>query len=281
MRLGVHTRLPKGLAFAAESAAVIGCESIQVFAANPNAWTTRPIDPSTAEIFRQHTADSGLDPVVIHTQYLINLASPDPEIYERSIRALADSLVRAQALGARYVVTHIGSHRGTGFRQGMDQVCQAVARVCSGEVKTVRLLLENSAGSGNSMGSTFDELASILNGLDAYREMLGICLDTAHLWGAGYDISSIANVERIVAEFDSIVGLDRLMLLHLNDTKVELGSRKDRHANIGTGHIGEPGFKSLLHCQALVQLTGIIETPPRNTAGEERDIDILKRLRDG
>jgi deoxyribonuclease-4 len=158
MRIGAHLRTSKGIVSAAERAHEIGCEAMQIFAANPSAWQSRDIDPGVAARFRESTAGANLLPVTIHTQYLINLASPDPDIYRRSSLALADSMTRGHALGARYVVTHIGSHRGTGFSEGLTRICQAVDEAFAADHEEVLLLLENSAGAGDSVGSDFAEL---------------------------------------------------------------------------------------------------------------------------
>ncbi|MHB1001786.1 MAG: deoxyribonuclease IV [Armatimonadota bacterium] len=277
MKIGAHVRLGKGLLNAVELAEKAGCETMQIFAANPNAWTSRSIDPSTADEFHRRTLDAGIGPVCIHTPYLLNLASPVEDNYSKSTTALVDSIQRAEVLHADFVVTHIGSHRGTSFEDSLSRIESAVrSAVC--ETGNAVLLLENSSGSGDSVGAKFEELSAILSRLSDCRSKVGICLDTAHLWGAGYDLSDPDSINGVVSDFDSIVGLSWLKLLHLNDTKVPLGSRKDRHANIGTGSIGEDGFNVLLHHPALADLAGIIETPPRSD--DKHDIDILKHLRD-
>ena len=280
MRLGVHVRTSgKGLEGAARHAAEIGCETIQVFASNPNAWHSPDIKPEIVDDFRSSVEELGLDPVVIHTPYLLNLASPDPEIHEKSVSALIESLKRSEMLGARYVVTHIGSHKASGLEQGIQKVNEAVSMALDRIAGKTILLLENSAGSGDLVGSRFEHLRDILALLSGYRDRLGICLDTAHLWGAGYEISEPQSVEKTVEDFDMIVGISRLGVLHLNDTKVALGAHVDRHANIGTGNIGKKGFTAWVNHQALQHLSGIIETPPRDTGDNLRDIDVLKSLR--
>jgi deoxyribonuclease IV len=278
MRIGIHISISEGLENTARRAAEIGCETIQIFAANPSAWHSRDIDPNTADLFRGLASDLDLRPVVVHTPYLLNLASPDPNNYGKSAAALADSLRRATLLGAQYVVTHIGSRRGESLEPAVSRICEAISEALDRIAGNVVILLENSAGAGESVGSRFEELRTILDCLEEQHDRLGICLDTAHLWGAGYDISLAKTADHVIAEFDATVGIDRLMLLHLNDTCVPLGSHRDRHANIGTGNIGEAGFAALLHHPALMDLPGIIETPPR--ADNLRDIDVLKRLRD-
>ena len=279
MRIGAHMWISRGLAAAARKGAEIGCETIQLFAGSPGSWHSRRIDPEEARDFRRLVEEFDLRPVTVHTQYLLNLASPDPAIHARSTAALGDAMRCAHALGAQYVVTHVGSHRGSGKEQGIEQVREAVSTTLGQLPGKVVLLLENSSGAGDSVGSNFEELHMILDRLGEYGDRLGVCLDTAHLWGAGYDISGPKAVAQTVEGFDSVVGSARLKLVHLNDTRVGLGSRSDRHANIGSGNIGERGFAALLHHPALISLAGIIETPATTIEDDVRNIRLLKRLR--
>lgn len=279
MRIGAHQRTGKGLDEAIERAAGIGCEAIQVFAANPSAWRTRAIPAEIAAAFRDLAIRYDIHPVVIHTQYLLNLASSDETIYSRSVEALADSLVRADALGAEYVVTHIGSHRGLGAESGIARVQAAVRRVLEESPSPAVLLLENSAGGGDLVGGQFEDLRDILGGLREFGDRLGVCLDTAHLWGAGYDVSGPEAADRTLAEFDSVVGLEWLMLVHMNDSRSALGSRSDRHANIGQGEIGLEGLAALMRHPALREPAVIIETPASSAEDHARDIAVLKELR--
>lgn len=282
MRIGVHMRTGgKGVVQAARLAVEIGCETIQVFAANPSAWRTRPIDPLTAAEFRRLLAENGIHPVAVHTPYLLNLATSDPVIHDKSAKALADSLERARMLGAHYVVTHIGSHLGMGVEQGIAQICKAATFAMQQVHGTVMLLLENSAGTGRHVGSTFENLSAILDRLPDYGGRLGICLDTAHVWAAGYDVSEPEGLDRTLKAFDGAVGLERLKFLHFNDSKVPLGSHIDRHANIGQGNIGESGFSALINHPALDNLAGVIETPGHTLEQDLVDMGALKRLRTG
>lgn len=279
MRIGVHVRRGNGLVASVRRAAELGCETIQVFAANPSAWHSPEIPAQVADDFRRVAEESDLRPVFVHTPYLLNLASPDRAIHAKSSSALADSMRRAGALGAQYVVTHIGSHRGSGREQGIERICEAVITVFDANTSGIMLLLENSAGAGDSVGSKFEDLRAILDCIGDHGGRLGVCLDTAHLWGAGYDISDCEPADRTLGDFDSTVGLDRLRLVHLNDTHVPLGSRRDRHANIGMGNLGERAFAAIVHHPALQPLAGIIETPARTIEDDVRDIQILKGLR--
>jgi len=267
-----------GLPAAAVRAHDMGCETLQIFAANPSAWRSPTLPVQAAQSFVSLTEELGISPVVVHTPYLLNLASPDLEISAKSTAGLSDSVTRAGILGATYVVTHMGSHRGSGAETGVRQICRSVDTVLESTDPSVTLLLENSAGSGDSMGALFEEIRRILDCMAGWSGRVGICLDTAHAWGAGYDLSSADAVSKTIALFDALVGLKNLKVVHLNDTKVPLGSRRDRHANIGNGFIGEEGFSALVNHPSLAHLAGIIETPPR-PEGDERDLDRLKRLR--
>ncbi len=280
MKIGAHVWREKSLENSVRMFADAGCEAIQIFAANPNAWRSSEITEEAGDAFWSLTEELGIKPVVIHTQYLLNLAAPDAEILSKSRAALDDNMLRAARLGADFVVTHIGSHKGTGLDAGIERICQSVAETLDRAKPGTMLLLENSAGGGNSVGSCFEDIAAILSCLPSYSDRLGVCLDTAHLYGAGFDLSSAEAVAQTFDEFDRIVGFDRLKLLHLNDTNVELGSKRDRHANIGTGRIGEAGFSAVVNHPALRNLAGIIEVPVSGIEEERRDMDILKRLDD-
>ncbi|HET6456223.1 MAG TPA: deoxyribonuclease IV [Armatimonadota bacterium] len=280
MKVGLHIKIGGGLGAAADYAAEIGCETIQIFAGNPNAWNPGKLDLVQAQKFRESIERSGISPVIIHTQYLVNMAAPDPDIYLKSTNSVLEALRRASILGAQYVVTHIGSHKGAGFEQGLELVRQSLSTALTQADNDVVLLLENSAGAGGSLGTNFENLHAILASLPEFEQRLGILLDTAHTYAAGYDLSSADAVNSTLAAFDSVVGLNRLKAMHLNDTPSALGSHLDRHANTGAGNIGEAGFRALINHPALVGLPGIIETPRRGGKGIE-DLAIVKQWRDG
>jgi deoxyribonuclease IV len=279
MRLGVHVKIGKGLPAAVEAAERLGCETIQIFAGNPNAWHESAVHPDAAEAFRLRIQQSGITPVTLHTAYLLNLASKDDLIYSRSVKALTLALNRANLLDADYVVTHIGSHGGSGYEFGLQRIQNAVraALLESSGAKTV--LLESGAGAGNTIGSRFEHLADILAGLDDYDERVGVALDTAHLWGAGYDISQPDRVNSVLDEFNNLIGLQRLKLIHLNDTQVPLGCHRDRHWHIGKGNIGLEGFRTLVNHPALSGIPGIMETPMDEPGWDIENLNLLKKLR--
>ncbi len=267
LRLGAHLSHAGGLVRAADRAGRIGANALQVFADNPTAWRRRGEPSPELEAFRERLAALDIRPVAIHAAYLINLAGPNPQLRERSIAVLRSELEVAPGYGARFVNVHVGSHLGTGVEAGVGRVAAAVARVL-GEVEggpgAATLVLENSAGGGGGVGATVTELAGILDaaaahGVDPAR--LAICLDTAHLWGAGYRISEPAEVDTLLAEFDRRIGLGRLAMIHLNDSKAALGSRSDRHQHLGAGAIGVAGLGHLLRQPALAGVAWYLETP--------------------
>jgi deoxyribonuclease-4 len=267
VRIGIHTSIAHGFSGSLESASKLGCNALQIFSASPRMWPrvgARIAEIGTAE-FRAKRAALGLGPLVIHANYLINLASSDPVLRVRSIQAFHDEIVRASALGADYLVVHPGSccgetpERGKTIEQGIRDVAQALrqaargVRLCAafGDFRDcrLRLLLENTSGMGMATGSRFEELKAIIDG--APELPLGICLDTAHAFHAGYDIRSEAGLARTIAALDRTVGLARVAVLHVNDSKTPFASRVDRHEHIGKGKIGLEAFRRILNHPSL------------------------------
>ncbi|MGQ9455743.1 MAG: deoxyribonuclease IV [Armatimonadota bacterium] len=277
MRLGVHVWVGRGLGRALDYAVALGCESIQLFSSNPNSWTTGTLDPEAARLFAEKITDLRIWPVVVHTPYLLNLAAPSLDIWIKSRDALFEAVRRARMLGAEYVVTHIGSHKGHDLRKAYTRVATAVSDVL-GSNGGVEIVLELGSGAGNGVGSHFEEVAEIIERIDC-SERVGIAIDTAHLYAAGYDISTSEGVSSMFERLDSVLGLDRLKVVHLNDTQVQLGSRKDRHYHIGLGNIGMAGFRSILRHPATRELPGIIETPAEGVEWDIRNLKVLRELR--
>jgi len=218
--------------------------------------------------------------VVIHTIYLINLATPNDDYYEKSVTALVGAVQAAERLGAEAIVNHTGSHQGAGFDVGLARVRAAFTRALEqvGDSK-VRVLIENTAGAGGTMGVSFEEIAAIIDAVDG-DPRVGVCLDTAHLFEAGFDISTGEGLEEALADFETRIGLDRLALLHLNDSKTPLASNRDRHENIGQGEIGMEGFRRIVNHPAFAELPGIIEVPGMDNDGPDLpNMDLLRALR--
>ncbi len=259
MRVGLHVRVAGGYAKAVAHAKAAGCTALQVFSTNPRSYRVAPIDVPALANFAALRADAGLDPCVIHTPYLINLASEDPKIYQGSLRLLEGDLTTAARGGMTYVNTHLGSYGDRDRNEGFVAICRALEDALAKIEPGVTLVLENSAGAGKLAGGTLDELGAFVRTVD--HPQLGVCLDTAHAWAAGYRIDSKAGVDEFVERAAETIGLDRVAMFHFNDTQVELGASRDRHWHIGEGKIGFEGFRALLAHRELREKTAILETP--------------------
>jgi deoxyribonuclease-4 len=236
--IGAHLSSAGGIHTAVDRAEAVGAESLQVFTQSPRAWRSTNHDPATFDRFRERRGEVGLHGVLCHALYLCNLAAPNDEVYEKSIAALSNTMEVAGAIGADAVVVHVGSHLGSGFEHGLARVLPAMEQVLDLSTDDTWLLMENSAGAGGTIGRSVDELATIYERLDRHPR-LGICLDSCHLYVSGVDVTDPAALEALLDEVDSSIGLDRLRALHVNDAAAELGSNRDRHANIGEGLLGE------------------------------------------
>lgn len=276
MRLGVHIRIAGGLVKALDRAQYLGCEAIQLFSGNPNGWARTMLPQDVADKFKDRTAELDIHPIILHTPYLLNLASPDNDIWEKSKGALVDAVEKAPMLGAGYIVTHIGSHKGSGYASGVERIADAV-RFALGADPYPTIALELGAGAGNSIGSRFEHIADIMVHLHDVIDRVGICIDTAHLWGSGYDISTDEGVGAMFDELDRFVGLDKLMVVHLNDTQKDLASHADRHYHIGHGQIGLNGFRAIVRHPIMHDLPGIIETPD-DIEWDKRNLIALRNL---
>jgi len=270
-RLGAHLQVGDGIVKAADRAAEIGATALQIFGDNPTAWKRRSEPPAAQQAFRARLAEHGIAPLVVHASYLVNLAGPDPDFFERSIGLLAAELRDAPANGARFVNVHIGSHRATGVEAGVERVAEAIARALEASddatdelSEPATILLENSSGGGWGLGVDVEELAAIAGAVERRgipRQRVGFCLDIAHAWGAGHDLSDPRATDALLVDFDAQIGLDRLPVIHLNDSKSALGSRMDRHEHVGAGLIGEAGIAHLLRHPLLANAAYILETP--------------------
>ena len=278
MYIGAHVNSSGGVWKAIGNGADIGCEAIQIFAGSPRTWAPTLYKDEDAKRFREAREASAIRFVVIHTIYLINLASAREDFYEKSVTSLAGAVAAAEQLGADAIVTHVGSHQGAGFEAGLERVRTALLRtLAESDGSGVRILLENTAGAGGTMGVDFDELGAMIAAADSHPR-LGICLDTAHLFEAGFDLRSAAGLDEALARLDAACGLDRLGMLHLNDSKTPIGSNRDRHENIGEGEIGLDGFRAIVTSPALADLPGILEVPGFD--GDGPDALNVQRLRD-
>ncbi|HLW49291.1 MAG TPA: deoxyribonuclease IV [bacterium] len=276
MPIGAHVSIAGRLYEAIPRALAIGCECLQIFVGSPRMWRPVTYDPADVAEFRRRRARTGLEPLVAHAAYLVNLASPDPELFRRSVASLTHTVRGMDALDGLGAITHLGSTQGAAWEPCCDRVAGALRAVLAGSSRAM-VLLEGSAG--GTIGGTFEELRDILDAAGR-SPRLGVCLDTAHLFAAGWNIRTPRGVAAMVDAFDRRVGLRWLKVLHFNDSKSPLGSRLDRHENIGEGHIGRAGFRAVLGHPALRDLPGLIETPGFNHHGpDRRNVMALKRLR--
>jgi deoxyribonuclease-4 len=261
MRIGRHMPTHSNAIKAAEIAQQLGCNAMQIFASNPRSWQPTAGDTIDHAAFAQATLARNLAPVVIHAPYLINIASPDESIWSKSVNLLRWTLQRGALLGVSSVVFHTGSHRGSSVEAGIARIVDAITRILPETDPRVRLLLENDVGGGDSLGHNFEQLGAVLYQLPQFQQRLGTCLDTAHLWGAGHDISSADSARQVLQHFDDAVGLSHLHIIHLNDTKVALGSHRDAHARLGEGILSEEGLRTLLTDPRLDHAAVLLETP--------------------
>jgi len=276
MRFGIHVSIGGGLAKAAQELAGLGGNACQMFSRSPRGGKAKKLDPQEVLIFRQLCAGHDIDPVVVHIPYVLNLAAADPEMHAYAADMVREDMVRANLLGARYLVLHMGSHRGAGEEKGLAQVVLALREVLRDYAGETVLLLENTAGGGSEVGYSFEHLAAVLAGIGHAKT--GICFDTCHGFAAGYDLAGEKAVDATIESLEKTVGLKRLKLIHANDAMFPLGSKKDRHAHIGQGYIGETGFRALLHHPALAEVPFVLETPVNEQGDYASNLQALRRL---
>lgn len=277
--IGAHVSTSGGIATAFDRAEEIGCESFQVFVKSPNQWRGKALSDDDVAAYRDRQSEAG-QPVIAHAAYLINLASPKEDILRSSVEGLRDELARCARLGLRGLVLHPGGHLGAGVDAGIELVARSLDAVLSRpETGQARVLLENTAGQGTALGSRFEELARIIELTDA-KDRLGVCLDSCHAFAAGYDVASAEGYEAMLEAAEAAFGLRRVEAMHLNDSKHPLGSRKDRHENVGEGLIGEAFFARVLADERLAHLPMVLETPMGDDdLGHARDMERLRQLR--
>lgn len=279
--LGAHMSIAGGLHLALERGAALDCFAVQIFVKNQRQWVARPLGDEDARVFRAARRSTGIPSVFAHGSYLINLASPETAAWARAVDAFTDELERAEALGLAFVAIHPGSHLGAGVDPGLGRVAAAAGEALRRtRGYRVRIALENTAGGGGTLGRTFAELAALLDRTGRPRR-LGVCLDTCHLFAAGYDIRTPRGYAAAMSECASVVGLDRVLAFHLNDSKAPLGSGLDRHEHIGRGRLGLGPFRLLLNDSRFRAVPKVLETPKDpEPAADRRNLATLRRLRD-
>ena len=276
MHIGAHLSSSGGIHTAVDRAEAIGAESLQVFTQSPRQWRPTNHDPANLETFRERRAQVGLHGVLCHALYLCNFAASDDAIYEKSVTALRTTMEVACAIGADGVVFHVGSHLGAGFDKGLERVLPALEQVLELCNEDTWLLMENSAGAGGTIGRSIEELAAIYERLDRHPR-LGVCLDSCHLYVSGVDVTDRPTLDALLDELDDAIGLDRLRALHVNDSAGELGSNRDRHANIGEGLLGEQLGVFLGHPR-LQGLPAVLETEGKDKKGP--GVDDIRRTKE-
>jgi deoxyribonuclease-4 len=259
VKVGVHVSIAGSLDRAVDRAKNAGCDVFQIFSRSPRGWGFAPLSDETSDAFTSKIQSSGIIPVD-HMPYLPNLASSKPDIYEKSIAALSAELERCGSLNIPYLVTHLGHHLGDGIAGGRARVIGAVNKALENSDNDVILLLENTAGEKNSVGSSFEHIQGIINGIEKTNR-IGVCLDTCHAFAAGYELRTNTGLAETLKQFNDQIGIKNLRIIHLNDSKGDRGSSLDRHEHIGMGFIGEDGFRVILHHPVLSSIPLVCETP--------------------
>ncbi|MCF7889942.1 deoxyribonuclease IV [Candidatus Bipolaricaulota bacterium] len=282
MLLGAHMSIAGGIDSSVDRAADFEMNALQIFSHNVRSWDTRELTEEEIEGFKKKREEFGVDYAVVHTSYLLNLASPKEDLWEKSKKGLVEEIRRAHLLDIPAINTHIGAHTGSGLETGIDRLVEALKEIETTDVfenSSVKVLLENTAGEGTKLGSDFAELGEVLDKLD-YPDRYGVCIDTCHGFAAGYDFATEAGLEETLEEFDREVGLNKLDLIHLNDSVGERGLHKDRHTHIGRGEIGNEGFAAVVNHPDTRKLPFILETPKEKLDGIEADRVNLDKVMD-
>jgi deoxyribonuclease-4 len=277
MKLGVHVSISGSLDRSIDRALELGCETFQIFTRNPRQWAPRNLTQIEVEKFTSKLAQSKIMPVVAHMPYLPNIASPRKDVYKKSVNALKTEIQRCEVLNIPYLVSHLGSHLGSGRRNGYRRAIDACNQCLSKVDNDVVLLLENSAGTRNSIGRTFEDIQQIIEGIE-HKDRVGVCFDTCHAFAAGYELRDETALENTLKKIDVAIGLNRIRIIHLNDSKGGLGSKVDRHEHIGLGFIGERGFQTILKNKTINSLPLILETPVDARRDDYENLAKVKEL---
>lgn len=279
MLLGSHMSIAGGVHTAVDRATSIGCTALQVFTKNNNQWSAKPFTQDDIDTYKRKIAAAGIAPAVSHDSYLINLCATNPDTLKKSRSAFIDELRRCEQLGIPLLNFHPGSHLGTGVDEGIKRICESL-NIAHDATKGlgVKSVLETTAGQGTNIGYRFEQLRAIIDGVD-HPERMAVCVDTCHIFAAGYDIVTDEGYEKTFDEFDRIIGLERLAAFHVNDSKKGLGSRVDRHEHIGKGMIGISGFRLLMNDERFIHIPKILETPKSDDLHEDiENIGVLRSL---
>ena len=277
LKVGMHVSIAGTIDLAVDRAVESNCDTFQIFTRNPRGWKVSNLDHEEVEKFKSKLRQHNIGPVVSHMPYLPNLSSPKDDFYEKSVEALVGEVERCTLLKIQYIVIHLGSHLGLGRDAGLKRLVGALNPATAKIKGDLKILLENTAGQANSMGSRFEELREIID-KSRHPKRLGICLDSCHLYAAGYDLHTSKSVKATMERFEEIVGVEELKVIHLNDSKNGLGSGLDRHEHIGMGYIGEEGFRALLHHPTVRELPLILETPIDERRDDQENLKMTREL---
>lgn len=280
MRIGVHVSIAGNIYESLERAKALGCDTMQIFSRNPRGWQVPDLLKDDIAEFKRLKDAYDIRPVAVHIPYIINLATPDDVLYKRSIAAYIEDIARADLLGAEYFVTHLGSHTGSGESSGIQRFSGAMNMILKKARPKAMVLLENTAGAGASIGSRFEHIKAIIDGLEDDSNV-GVCLDTAHTFEAGYDIKTLSGLEKTIKEFDRVIGLDRIKVVHFNDSLTPFGSHVDRHQDIGKGKIGLEALGRIINHPELKSAAFIMETPKESDKDDIRNLKAARKLYKG
>ena len=275
--VGVHVSIAGSIGKSVERAQELGCDTFQIFSRNPRGWGFRDLSPDDVAVFRHELERSGIYPPVDHMPYLPNLATPNQEMYEKSVMTLTAELERCGQLGIPYLVTHLGHHKEDSIEGGRKRVIDAINSALARARNDVHLLLENTAGEKNGVGNTFENIKAVLDGV-VERRRIGVCLDTCHTFGAGYELRTPEGVDETIRRIEELIGLELIKVGHLNDSKGDLGSGLDRHEHIGFGRIGGDGFSVILHHPFFRSLPLICETPVDSRRDDAGNLSKVREL---
>lgn len=279
MRLGVHVSISGHIYESVWRAEALGCNTMQIFSRDPRCWRKGKLELKDTEEFRRRREKSGIKPVFAHIPYLINLASPYPVLYKNSIKACVEDINEAQLLGIEFIVIHPGSHKKSGEKKGLRRVTYGLNKILERTRKaSVSILLENTSGSGSWLGYKFEHHRKIIDGVEQ-KNRIGLCFDTCHGYCAGYDLATLEGFGDTFNKLEKIIGLKNLKLIHLNDCKDKLSSKRDRHEHIGKGEIGLEGFRRLLNDSRLKDIPFILETPKDSVEADRMNLEVVRELK--
>lgn len=279
MRLGVHVSIAGHIYESIGRAEALGCNTMQIFSRDPRQWRRSYLAKEDIDEFRKLRSRSNISPVFVHIPYLLNLASPYDVLYKDSIKAYIEDIKETELLGAEYLVTHMGSHKDSGEEKGIKRITSALNKILDRTKKSpVIILLENTSGSGSWLGYKFEHQRQIIDGIEN-KNRIGICFDTCHAYAAGYDLATLEGSKDTLNKLEAIVGLGKLKLIHLNDTKDKLSSHHDRHEHIGKGNIGLAGFRRLINDRRLTGACFVLETPKDSDDADKINLKAIKSLK--